>query len=277
MSSFTLPTRVVTLLALLTTPTFQAYSAPDQKTSVQSKWKLVWQDEFSGQKIDSRYWSKCVRTKSDWANTLTDDPALYVQREGILRLRGVKNHNTKKDASPYLTAGITSKGKYSFTYGKVQIRARFKGAQGAWPALWMMGEKGRWPANGEIDLMERLNFDRKVHQTVHSPYTKDKSKKTPASGTTTAIKPNDWNTYGCEWNADKIIFTINGKPTHHYPRLPEKGTDQWPFKQPFYLILSMQIGGNWVNAKHHGGATNPDHYPAWLEVDWVRVYQKTNS
>jgi hypothetical protein len=33
----------------------------------------------------------------------------------------------------------------------------------------------------------------------------------------------------------------------------------------------MQIGGNWVNGK---GPTNPEHYPAWLEVDWVRVYKK---
>ncbi|MFC4995794.1 hypothetical protein [Rubritalea tangerina] len=39
------------------------------------------------------------------------------------------------------------------------------------PALWMLGEKGQWPNNGEIDLMEHLNFDDKVYQTLHSHFT----------------------------------------------------------------------------------------------------------
>jgi hypothetical protein len=49
--------------------------------------------------------------------------------------------------------------------------------------------------------------------------------------------------------------------------VPEKGPEQWPFDQPFYLILSMQIGGDWV------GQPDPKDYPADLEIDWVRVYE----
>ncbi len=30
--------------------------------------------------------------------------------------------------------------------------------------------------------------------------------------------------------------------------------------------------GGWVN---RSGPTKPAHYPAWLEVDWVRVYQRS--
>jgi hypothetical protein len=69
------------------------------------------------------------------------------------------------------------------------------------------------------------------------------------------------------------VFTVNGKRTHTYPRVPEKGEKQWPFRQKFYLIMSMQIGGSWVN---RGGRlpTKPEHYPAWMEVDWVRVYSR---
>jgi len=55
--------------------------------------------------------------------------------------------------------------------------------------------------------------------------------------------------------------------------VPEKGEKQWPFNQPFYFILSMQIGGEWVNAPHRG-PTNPAHYPAWIDVDYVRVYRR---
>jgi beta-glucanase (GH16 family) len=185
------------------------------------------------------------------------------------------NDNSDEDPSPYLTAGITSKGKFAFRHGKVQIRARFKSAQGAWPALWMLGKEKGWPANGEIDLMEHLNFDEIVYQTVHSEYTLHIDKtNTPKKGATAGINRDEWNTYGCEWDADRIVFTVNGKPTHTYPRVPSKGEQQWPFDQPFYFILSMQIGGNWVN---RSGPTNPAHYPASLQVDWIRVHQRPNT
>lgn len=241
----------------------------------QSVWELAWQEEFSGEVLDESSWSLCTRGTADWMNTMSDDPRLLEIKDGVLQLRGIVNDRKGEDPSPYLTAGVTSRGKYAFQYGKVQIRARFKSAQGAWPALWMLGAEKGWPANGEIDLMEHLNFDSIVYQTVHSEYTvKIDKTNTPRQGGTAEIQRDDWNTYGCEWDESKIVFTVNGKPTHSYPRVPEKGAKQWPFDQPFYFILSMQVGGQWVNRT---GPTNPDHYPAWLEVDWVRVYSRRES
>jgi acetyl-CoA acetyltransferase len=72
-------------------------------------------------------------------------------------------------------------------------------------------------------------------------------------------------------NAYNNTPSVNGQPTHTYPRVPEKGDKQWPFNQPFYFILSMQIGGKWVNGS---GPTDPAHYPASMAVDWVRVYSR---
>jgi beta-glucanase (GH16 family) len=236
----------------------------------QSEWELVWKDDFAGKELDDSKWTLCKRGNPDWKNTMSDDPRLLKIKGGVLHLRGIVNDKQDKNPAPYLTAGVTSKGKFSFQYGKVEIRARFKSAQGAWPALWMLGTDKGWPANGEIDLMEHLNFDHKIYQTVHSEYTIriDKT-NTPKKGSTAKIERDDWNTYGCEWDANKIVFTVNGKPTHTYPRVPAMGEKQWPFNQPFYFILSMQIGGSWVNGS---GPTNSTHYPAGMEVDWVRVY-----
>ncbi len=232
-------------------------------------WKLVWSDEFTGRSIDSSKWKACERGGSDWNDTMSADPKCFALKNGVLELRGFANPDRKKDAVEYLTGGITSQGKFDFTYGKVVIRARFKSATGAWPALWMLGAKGGWPHNGEIDLMEHLNYDDKVYQTVHSHWANEVDKaKTIPKGTTAPIKRDDFNEYGVEWDADKLVFTVNGAPTLTYPRVPEKGAEQWPFNQPFYFILSMQIGGQWV------GKADPKDYPAWMAVDWVRVYQR---
>ena len=241
----------------------------------QSPWELVWEDEFSGEELDDSKWSLCTRGNADWMNTISDDPRLLRLEDGVLHLRGIVNDRKDKDPSPYLTAGVTSRGKADFQHGKVQIRARFKSAQGSWPALWMLGAEKGWPAGGEIDLMEHLNFDHIIYQTVHSEYTvKIDKTNTPKQGGTAKIERDDWNTYGCEWDAKEIVFTVNGKPTHTYPRVPAKGEEQWPFDQPLYFILSMQIGGEWVNGS---GPTNPAHYPAWMEIDWVRVYGRKET
>lgn len=237
-----------------------------------AEWKLVWSDEFPGTKLDGSKWTLCERGTPEWQDTMSDDPRLLKVSNGVLHLRGIVNDGKRNDPSPYLTAGVTSNGKFAFRHGNVQIRARFKSAQGAWPALWMLGAEAGWPACGEIDLMEHLNFESKVYQTVHSEYTIHIDKtNSPKKGGTATIDRDGWNIYGCVWDENQIVFTVNGQPTHTYPRVPEKGAEQWPFDQSFYFILSMQIGGSWVNGS---GPTNPDDYPAGMEVDWVRVYQR---
>lgn len=248
----------------------------ETKQGLHSEWKLIWSDEFSGVELDQTKWSRVKRGNSDWKNMMSPQEDLLELKEGILKLRGVVNTDEKtKKEQPYLTAGLTSEGKFDFKYGKVEIRARFQSAKGAWPALWMLKSNAKWgrPSMGEIDIMEHLNFQDQVYQTVHSYYTVQagkngtKDKKLPQSGRS-PIQRDKWNTYGILWDESKIVFTVNGKPTFTYPRVPSKGHEQYPFVSPFYFILSMQIEGKWV------GKPDPKDYPAFMEVDYVRVYQK---
>lgn len=236
-----------------------------------SKWQLVWEENFSETELDSTIWSMIPRGNPDWQNTMSSDERCYEMRDGQLILRGIINEDLQKDESPYLTGGIWTKGKKSFTRGRMEIRAKLEGAQGAWPAIWMLpydSKKHPWPYGGEVDIMERLNHDTFVYQTVHTHYTYNlKEDKKPINGTTAAIKPNDFNIYGVDFWPDSLVFHVNGVKTFTYPRIKTDKEGQFPFDVPQYLLIDMQLGGTWV------GEVDPTGLPVEMSIDWVRHYQ----
>ena len=248
---------------MLVASLFLTVSAPP----LAAKGKLVWQDEFDGGTLDATRWSPCPRGPSDWNRKMSNAPGLIEVKDGLLRLHGVVNPDRSKDPSDFLTGGVTSTGKFQFLRGRIEVRARFKSAQGAWPAIWLLASDVRWPSGGEVDLMEHLNFDDFVHHSVHTPYTLDPKTPRPAGNSRTAkVERDAFNLYGLDWTDDHMQFLVNGAKTFTYPRDATKGPGQWPFQVPQHVKLSMQIGGKWV------GEPNPLHYPAFMEIDWVRVY-----
>lgn len=235
------------------------------------KWKKVWEDDFNGKEIDSSKWSKIPKGGADWNKHMSNDPACYAQHDGKLYLRGIKNPDTLADSRPFLTGGLYTKGKFAFQYGKIEIHAKLECARGAWPAMWMLAEQnkyGKYPNNGEIDIMEHLNKDSIIYQTTHSYYTLNlKQTDKPPHGGTAKININNYNTFGLEWYPDKLVFTLNGVETFRYPRVTGVDPSQWPYDQPFYVMIDQQLGGSWV------GKVSPDQLPVQMIVDWVKVYQ----
>lgn len=256
------------LIFLLLGALMLTYALRAEKISYDG-WTLTWEDEFDGPALDTSVWRKCVRATPDWANTMSEDSTLYVFRDGTLVLRGVQNTDTDSDPSPWLTGGIFTRGKKAFAPGRFEVRARLHAARGAWPAIWLMPfHKVTWPAGGEIDIMERLNYDSKVHQSVHSPYTlHDKNTTDPKSTLTSPIDTAGWNIYGVDILPDKLVFHINGEVTLEYPRIEGDTADrQFPFYREQYLLIDMQLGGKWV------GDVDPADLPVEMEVDWARHY-----
>lgn len=235
-------------------------------------WQLVWEDDFNRKDIFSTgIWSKIPRSyKADWCNTLSDDGRLYKIKKGKLVLSGRPNRRDKDDPSEYLTGGIFTKGAKYFGSGRMEVRCKLEGTQGAWPAIWMLPKEAKWPTGGEIDLLERLNYDSFVYQTVHSPYTQKGNKEHPKHWVTAAIRPDDYNVYAVEWDDSSVRFYTNGALTLVYQRVAEKVSEgQYPFMQePYYLIIDMQLGGQWV------GEVKPFRKPVRMFVDWVKYYRK---
>ena len=243
-----------------------------QKENLKTKdWKLVWQDDFNAPSLDTTKWTKIPKNNADWGNYMTSDPRCYEFSDGKLFLKGIVNKDTVADARPFLTGGVYTKGKFAFQYGKIEIRVKLENAQGAWPAIWMLSEQkkyGKYPRNGEIDIMEHLNYDDIIYQTTHSYYTLElKQKDNPPYYKTSKADTSQYNVYGLEWYPDKLVYTLNGKETYTYPRIKDVDASQWPFDQPFYVLIDQQLEGSWV------GKVKPEDLPVNMIVDWIKVYQ----
>ncbi len=231
---------------------------------------LSWEANFNNPgHFDTTKWSKIPRGRSDWNRHMSDFDSLYAIRDGKLILRGIINHSLPDDTARWVTGGIYTKGKKAFGFGRLEIRAKFQDAQGAWPAFWMLAENMHWPSGGEIDIMERLNSDSIVYQTVHTNYTlKLKIKERPLSHITAPIMHGKFNTYALEKYPDSLVFFVNDNRTFAYPRIKTDKEGQFPFSDhKHYLLIDMQLGGNWV------GEVNPNDLPVEMEIDWVKFYK----
>jgi len=168
------------------------------------------------------------------------------------------------NGSPYTSARLLSKGKYSFKYGKIEVRAKLPAGGGTWPAIWMLGENISsvgWPACGEIDIMEHVgNQLNKIFGTLHHP---GHSGGNPDGGNVMISNvTTEFHKYTCEWSSTTIRFYVDEVPFYTFAN-----SAGLPFNQNFFIILNIAMGGNF------GGTVDPAFTSGTMEIDYVRVYQ----
>lgn len=241
------------------------------------KWKLVWSEEFNYNGLpDPEKWSYNLGDHG-WGNREKQN---YIQDTSTAHVYDGKLHLTARmhvsgDDTTYTSARLVTKNKGDWKYGKVEVRAKVADGRGICSAIWMMptnAKYGGWPASGEIDIMEHIGlekFNDSIFQTVHTgAYNHKKNtqrgvrKHTPAAWT-------DFHLYGIEWNAQEIFFLLDGKKTYRFPNNKET-SDEWPFDDAFHLLMNISVGGNWEGAE----GIDPRIFPATMEVDYIKVYQK---
>ena len=244
-------------------------------------WRLVWQDEFNDVRLDNEKWNVLLRENSkhnELQYYLLDE--VYLE-EGNLRMRSrVRTYGSKK----YTSGRLDTKGKFSPTYGRFEIRAKLPGGKGLWPAHWLFPQNRNYEmeylmaeavANGkerlipedrpwysEIDIMEFLGHEPNVlYGTLHY-YSFDGQKRTSSGtlrGETDYTK--DFHLYVLEWEPDSIHWYVDDRLIH-------ATTDGIPHT-PHYLILNTAVGGGWP-----GDPDSTTVFPQFHDVDYVRVYQK---
>lgn len=245
-------------------------------------YQLVWEDEFGGDSLDTSKWSAVYHGDVD-NNELqfyTDRPENIEVSGGMLRLTAIRETFTGQGpwmdqprTSDYTSGKIESLGKAEFQYGRIEARIRMPRGEGTWPAFWMLGSNlfdtgVGWPRSGEIDIMEHPNVQDTYTAAIHTEVYNHTIGTQRVGSIPISTYDTQFHVYGVEWTADELAFYLDDT-VFFTVRKSELGDGQaeWPFDQPFWLILNLAVGG-----PYGGDPTNGD-YPYAMEVDWVRVYQ----
>lgn len=274
---------------------------PAEKSSKadDAKWKLVWSDEFSKSEIDHSKWNfetgNWIVDKdgnpvaAGWGNNekqfYTDKNENAFVKDGKLVIRAKKEQASDQFGTyDYTSAKLTTKGTFSKTYGRYEMRAKLPTGKGLWPAFWMLPEEDRyggWAASGEIDIMESWGSQPdKVAGTIHYGETWPNNKYT---GKDYHFAEGDgidkWHTYAVEWEPGEIRWYVDGQlyqtQNDWYAKEANKASKYSypaPFDQDFYLIMNLAVGG-WFD----GDVDETTPFPAEMEVDYVRVFDLKNG
>lgn len=243
------------------------------------EWKLTWSDEFDGEGLPDT--SKWVYDFGDWGwgnNELqyyTDARTENARLEdGNLVIEARKNDN----GHHWTSARLTTRGKESFLYGKIEFRAKVPVGRGTWSAGWLLGDdyvdEKSWPFCGEIDVMEMVGYEMdpvtsngKAHASIHCGAYYFKLNNQPTKIEEVTNMTGDFHTYSMEWMPDSIKIFIDGKPYFTYNDTKTKLS--WPYDKPQNLIVNLAMGGGWGGRMGVDAALTSQK----LVVDYVRVYE----
>ncbi len=244
--------------------------------------KLLFRDDFVGDDIDYRYWSRYQggSVRSDWDRYQEADPAQSFVKDGMLSLMAEKYGDT------YRTGAIHGRQKFGFDPPfRVDCSARFtEMADGVWFAVWMTPEKGyQW---GEIDVVEKANFGTRTEHTCHNPYTinttssrQDQANAGKGSWMTAGV----FNTFSVELTEEAVVYFVNGAEIFRYNNIQHSVDDPaysqlndrekeyyllnyTYMEQTYNLLIDIAIGGSFP-----GTAVNDSQLPGQFDIDWISV------
>jgi beta-glucanase (GH16 family) len=255
----------------------------------QSGYALVWQDEFEKTgKVDSTKWNfekGFVRNQElQWyqqENAHVDGKYLVItgNRETVPNPNydySSQDWKKSRKQADYTSSSINSRGKFDFKYGIVEVRAKIDTALGMWPAIWTLGIKNPWPANGEIDIMEYYRVKGESTILANAAWA-DESKRAKWDEAKVPFSeflkqdpdwPAKFHVWRMEWTEDYIKLYLDDQLLNVVDLTETVNPDGFnPFQQPHYILLNLAIGGN-------GGDPSTSLFPSEYLVDYVRVYQK---
>ena len=263
------------LCLLIVSATF--ISCEEDSLIKERDWQLVWEDNFegaAGESPDAAKWKYDIGT--DWGNQQlefdTDRPE-NVSTDGAGNLAIIARRESFA-GSAFTSARITTQGLFEQAYGRFEARIKMPWGPGIWPAFWLLGadiDVVGWPQCGEIDVMEyRGQEPNVIHGSVHGPGYSGGEAVTKNFAFQNDRFDNDFHIFAIEWGENFIHYFVDDNL--YLELTPEDLPGEWVYDHPFYIILNVAVGGNYV-----GFPTADTPFPQTMLVDYVRVYEERAS
>lgn len=238
----------------------------------------TWADEFDGKTIGVRDWRfDTSRNRQGWynnekqyyaaarpANARIENGALVIEarRERLSRMRDFGGQD-------YSSAKLVS--RRAFGYGFYEIRAILPCGRGTWPAIWLLPKTGKWPDQGEIDVMEMVGWQPNViHATLHTALFNHGKGTQRGSETVVPTACRATHRFQLDWRPDAITIGVDGSGYMRVINDQPGGLGAWPFVRPYNLILNVAIGGDWGGAK----GVDDSALPQRMMIDYVRYWAR---
>jgi len=165
----------------------------------------------------------------------------------------------------YSSAQLDTKGHFQQQYGLFAADIKLPRGRGLWPAFWMVGANTGQvsPADsGEIDVVE-INNQSPANVITAFAHLHNQPQYTPMYTLSTPLSAA-YHVYEVDWTSSGITFLVDG---HAYGNVATQAGP--PFNQPFYLILSLAVGGKWP-----GSPDSSTVFPNQMDVAWIRAYTR---
>lgn len=237
----------------------ELYTASMATPPAGKTWIQTFRDDFTLPPLDSRRWNT---TYPNGDRTLTSngeaqwymDDAFEFSPEGVLKIRADQR---QVNGYNYTSGMAATWGKFSQQYGYFEMRAKLPRGKGLWPAFWLLPTSYKWPP--EIDIMEHLgHLDPVVYFSNHwCEACAHKNLTQPFLGPDFTA---DFHIFGLEWDPAYLAWYVDNvekfRTTTNIPQIP------------MYVLLNLAVGGYWPG--YPDGTTV---FPAYYEIDWVKVWQ----
>ncbi|MFK7854182.1 MAG: family 16 glycosylhydrolase [Granulosicoccus sp.] len=245
-------------------------------SAVPSGYKLVFNDEFKSNGIDTSKWNSRYRWGPNW--TINGEQQYYIDTinnrnfgrspfefdgENLI-INATKtpgNLRSKANNKNYLSGALTTYNKFKMRYGYVEMRAQLPKGKGLWPAFWLLHqyENGKRP---EIDVVELIGDKPTIAYQTYHYYENWNLRSTPSFEARGPDYSRSFHTYGMKWEPGRITWYVDGRATNTY----SNGNVSW---EDMYLLVNLAIGGSWAGSPNSSTA-----FPARFKIDYIRAYQK---
>jgi beta-glucanase (GH16 family) len=276
------------LLTLACASRVAGQAASARSSSAPPGYELVWADEFAQDGWpDPRNWTYergFVRNQElQWYqadNALVKNGFLIIEarkepRPNPLFEQGSADWRRNREQAEFTSASLTTRGLHSWRYGRFEMRARIDVRAGMWPAFWTVGDAGRWPGSGEIDIMEYYRGNLLANAAWADATGKavwDDSRK-PVAELGGDAWSRQFHVWRMDWDENEIRIYVDSTllNTTELRAAANGGGEAGrnPLQQPHHIILNLAIGGS------NGGDPTATKFPARFEIDYVRVYRHT--